>query len=268
MMLLQYMHFQALLALPWLAVASPAPINPGFKGKRSYTHQDGVKRTLFQHEATGAAIYFVTNSGICETTPGVKQYSGYLNVGGKFDLAEAPPRNLKEETASDAKVSNDVGDEMMWFWFFEARNNPDTAPLAMWLNGGPGCSSMVGLFQARNPLRTSRDFGLTDCSQENGPCHFVNGSSTPSLNPYSFNEYANMLYVDQPLGTGFSHGTGKDNTTSTIKAAPYVWKLMQAFFTQFPGYQNRDFGLFTESYGGHYGPGGLLHAMSASRRRG
>ena len=38
--------------------------------------------------------------------------------------------------------------------------------------------------------------------QENGPCHFVNGASTPSLNPYSFNTYANMLYVDQPIGTG------------------------------------------------------------------
>ena len=49
--------------------------------------------------------------------------------------------------------------------------------------------------------------------QENGPCHFVNGSSTPSLNPYSFNSVANMLYVDQPIGTGFSYGT--DDAAST-----------------------------------------------------
>lgn len=120
------------------------------------------------------------------------------------------------------------------FWFFEARNSPTTAPLALWLNGGPGCSSMIGLFQ------------------ENGPCHFVNGASTPSLNPYSFNSYANMLYVDQPIGTGFSYGT--DSVTSTVTAAPYVWKLLQAFYTQFPQYESRNFGLFTESYGGHYGP--------------
>ena len=91
--------------------------------------------------------------------------------------------------------------------------------------------------------------------QENGPCHFVNGPSTPTLNPYSFNEYTNMLYVDQPLGTGFSHGTGQGSTSSTVTAAPYVWKLLQAFFAQFPRYRNQDFGLFTESYGGHYGPG-------------
>jgi carboxypeptidase C (cathepsin A) len=72
------------------------------------------------------------------------------------------------------------------------------------------------------------------------------------LNPYSFNTYANMLYVDQPIGTGFSYGT--DPTTSTVTAAPYVWKLIQAFYAQFPQYENRNFGIFTESYGGHYGP--------------
>lgn len=88
--------------------------------------------------------------------------------------------------------------------------------------------------------------------QENGPCQFYNGASTPSLNPYSFNEYANMLYVDQPAGTGFSYGT--DSVTSTVTAAPFVWALLQAFYTQFPQYENRDFAIFTESYGGHYGP--------------
>lgn len=61
-----------------------------------------------------------------------------------------------------------------------------------------------------------------------------------------------MLYVDQPIGTGFSYGT--DDATSTVTAAPYVWNLLQAFYAAFPTYENRDFGIFTESYGGHYGP--------------
>lgn len=113
---------------------------------------------------------------------------------------------------------------------FEARNNPNTAPLATWFNGGPGCSSMIGLFQ------------------ENGPCRFENGESTPSLNPYSWNNYANMLYIDQPIGVGFSYGT--DPVTSTLTAAPYVWKLIQAFYDQFPKYESREFGIWTESYGG------------------
>jgi len=168
---------------------------------------NGITYNVYEHAATNATLEIIEDSGICETTPGVKTYSGYLSVGTNMS---------------------------MWFWFFEARSNASTAPLALWLNGGPGCSSMIGLFQ------------------EHGPCHFVNGSDEPSLNPYSWNTYANMLYVDQPIGTGFSFGD--DEATSTVTAAPFVWKLMQAFFEAFPTYESREFGLWTESYGGHYGP--------------
>lgn len=77
--------------------------------KRSSYKENEVIRTIFKHDATGATIDYVTNSGICETTPGVNQYSGYLSVGTN---------------------------ENMWFWFFEARNRPTTAPLSVWFNGG------------------------------------------------------------------------------------------------------------------------------------
>ena len=88
--------------------------------------------------------------------------------------------------------------------------------------------------------------------QEHGPCQFYNNQTEPSLNPWSWNNYANMLYVDQPIGTGFSFGD--DPVNSTVTAAPYVWNLLQAFYASFPEYECRDFGVFTESYGGHYGP--------------
>lgn len=58
--------------------------------------------------------------GVCETTPGVNSYSGYV------DLDE---------------------DTHMFFWFFEARHNPNEAPLTLWLNGGPGSDSLIGLFE-------------------------------------------------------------------------------------------------------------------------
>ncbi|KAF4629125.1 hypothetical protein G7Y89_g9024 [Cudoniella acicularis] len=182
-------------------------IAPELRGRTSFEKRDGISHNIFYHEATGAKLDFVKNSGICETTPGVNQYSGYVTVGTN---------------------------QSMWFWFFESRNKPEKAPLALWVNGGPGCSSMIGLFQ------------------ELGPCHFVNNSTTPSLNPYSWNEYANLLFVDEPIGAGFSYGNLTVN--STVTAAPFVWTLMQAFYANFPQYKNRDFGLFTESYGGHYGP--------------
>jgi carboxypeptidase D len=90
--------------------------------------------------------------------------------------------------------------------------------------------------------------------QENGPCKFEVGAehTTPINNTFSFNNYANMLYIDQPIGVGFSYGN--NTVTSTATAAPYVWKLIQAFYSAFPAYKSRDFGIFTESYGGHYGP--------------
>lgn len=62
-----------------------------------------------------------------------------------------------------------------------------------------------------------------------------------------------MLIQDlQPIGTGFSYGD--DEATSTVSAAAYVWTFLQNFYAAFTQYENRDFGLWTESYGGHYGP--------------
>ncbi|RMJ24387.1 Carboxypeptidase S1 [Aspergillus sp. HF37] len=202
------MHLRATGLLSLLAsAASAAPASASAEDKRSIVDRDGILHNVFEHAATGAKMDFVQNSGICETTPGVNQYSGYLSVGDN---------------------------KHMWFWFFEARNNSNTAPLAAWFNGGPGCSSMIGLFQ------------------EHGPCHFVNGEKMPSLNEYSWNNEVNMIYIDQPIGVGFSYGNSE--VDSTDAAAPYVWKLLQAFYAQFPKYESRDFAVFTESYGGHYGP--------------
>jgi len=75
-----------------------------------------------------------------------------------------------------------------YFLFFEARNNPGNAPLGIYLAGGPGESS-----------------AFTAMDGEGGPCYVnLDGNST-TLNPWSFNNYANMLYIDQPVGAGFSY---------------------------------------------------------------
>ncbi|KAF5384232.1 hypothetical protein D9615_003476 [Tricholomella constricta] len=71
---------------------------------------------------------------------------------------------------------------------------------------------------------------------------------------HSWNNLSNMIYIDQPIGTGFSFGT--DTVNSTQAAAPFVWKAFQILFEsqQFSKYQTREFIFATESYGGHYGP--------------
>jgi len=120
-----------------------------------------------------------------------------------------------------------------FYWFFESRNEPSKDPLIMWLTGGPGCSSQLALLV------------------ENGPCTVTKDSKNTELNPYSWTARANMMWVDQPPGTGFSKG--KDVTTET-EIAEDMWAFLQNFITQFPQYFANGFFVIGESYGGHYVP--------------
>ncbi|CAO3637062.1 unnamed protein product [Cunninghamella blakesleeana] len=143
---------------------------------------------------------------LCDET--VVQYSGYLDV--------------------DSNVH-------YFFWFFESRTNPDTAPFTIWLNGGPGCSSMIGLWQELGPCRVNSD-----------------GSQAVYNEAGSWNKVSNMLFFDQPAGVGFSYGT--DNVYGTDDAAPLAYNLLQVFFEAFPKYKDQAVHYFGESYGGHYIP--------------
>lgn len=156
-----------------------------------------------------SSLRIVSNSGVCETRDGVQTSSGYIPINQN---------------------------QSMFFWLFEARKNPDTAPLVLWLNGGPGSSSMIGLFQ------------------ENGPCRIKLDSSGLDNNPYSWTESANMLYIDQPIGVGYSYGTTNVKTSS--EAAISVYNALQLFYSdnKYKKFIGRDFAIWTESYGGHYGP--------------
>lgn len=74
------------LALSSFALASPLPGDSEAKDKRSFVERDGTNYTVFEHALTGAKLEFVSNSGICETTAGVQQYSGYLSVGTNMNM--------------------------------------------------------------------------------------------------------------------------------------------------------------------------------------
>ncbi|KAB8262242.1 Alpha/Beta hydrolase protein [Aspergillus pseudonomiae] len=168
------MLFSSLVLLALGHLGAFYMVHPNSQANAKLVERDGTIYHHFKDRSTNSTIEVVKNSGICETTPGVNIYSGYLSIGEGIN---------------------------MWFWFFEVRNNPETTLLAAWFNGG-----MIGLLQ------------------ENGPCKFYNGSHELELDPYSCNEYANMLYIDQPIGFGFSYSI--DTVVPTDTALKYVWKLI------------------------------------------
>jgi hypothetical protein len=93
------------------------------------------------------------------------------------------------EANSDVRYSGYIDlspNSHTFFWFFESRHNPATDQVTLWLNGGPGSDSLIGLFQ------------------ELGPC-MVAENLTTYLNPYGWNEASNLLFLSQPVGTGFSY---------------------------------------------------------------
>jgi len=137
------------------------------------------------------------------------------------------------QTAGYIKAANGPGAPKYFFWLFESRSDPVKDPLIMWLSGGPGCSSQLALFA------------------ENGPCAVSKDGNSTISNQFSWNSKANVMWVDQPAGVGFSSGFGTHNEAGV---ASNMFTFLQGFFQQFKQYSNTNFYIFGESYGGHYVP--------------
>ncbi|XP_010546241.1 PREDICTED: serine carboxypeptidase-like 34 isoform X2 [Tarenaya hassleriana] len=134
---------------------------------------------------------------------------------------------------------NETRGRALFYWFFEATRHPSRKPLLLWLNGGPGCSSI--------------GYGA---SEELGP--FFPQKDQPNLkfNRYSWNKAANLLFLESPVGVGFSY----TNTSSDIGelgdtvTARDSYNFLVNWFKRFPQYKSHDFYIAGESYAGHYVP--------------
>ncbi|KAF5021686.1 hypothetical protein F66182_6274 [Fusarium sp. NRRL 66182] len=201
-------------------------------------------------------VSYKTPEGVCSTAfDSQQQYTGWVSLPGDY------PTNL-------------------FFWFVEAREQTDS--LTIWLNGGPGSSSLYGFFTA------------------NGPCEVVErglDEYETLVREWGWDRASNMLFIDQPNEVGFSYDTPTNSTidlvaqeirqppetnasspgwilrngtfsskgdhtvNTTQTAAMAVWHMVQGFLTTFPRYQpsslssntSLSVNLFAESYGGQYG---------------
>lgn len=200
-----------------------------------------------------------------------KQYTGYVRL----------PPNVLSPTQGNYTINT-------FFWFIEARQLPETAPLTVFINGGPGSSSMVGLFQ------------------ELGPCEVVEVASNKLATiprDWGWDRSSNILFIDQPVQVGFSYdtltsaslnllngqltrppttvpptqppytflngtfasGSSAATANTSALAAQVTWHFLQAWLSVFPQYNPglhpdgsgdavAGINLFTESYGGRFGP--------------
>ncbi|KAJ7129023.1 serine carboxypeptidase [Mycena crocata] len=161
--------------------------------------------TVLGHPAFPRHSIRIKKSSFCDET--VQAYTGYIDIQARH----------------------------IFFYFFESRNDPDTDDVIFWTNGGPGCSSALGLFM------------------ELGPCRISDGNGT-SFHPESWNSNANIFFVDQPIGVGFSYADYGEVVSTTEEAAKDIAAFVFLFFEHFSKFKGRPFHMAGESYGGRYVP--------------
>jgi carboxypeptidase C (cathepsin A) len=152
---------------------------------------------------------------------------------------------ITKNEAGYIKLANKK-DDHYFYWFFESETNPSSDPLVIWLTGGPGASSLYAL--------------LT----ENGPCT-VQPDLTTKNNPYAWNNQANVIWLDQPTDVGFSYGAPEDRDFNGTNVGENLYWFLQGFIEKHPEFDNREFFLFGESYGGHYVPDGAHYIWEQNK---
>ncbi|KAH8108845.1 serine carboxypeptidase [Phellopilus nigrolimitatus] len=194
----------------------------------------GVARTLV--DSPGQSVFSTSRHGSLElTTVSSDHFTTFSHPAFPGRSARIKKSNFCDGNVASYTGYIDVGAKHLFFYFFESRNDPDNDDVLLWTNGGPGGSSSMGLFL------------------ELGPCNIVSPNST-EYNPYSWNSNANIFFIDQPTGTGFSYHEFGDIPSTTEEAGNDIARFIAAFFETFPKFKGRNFHLTGESYAGRFLP--------------
>ncbi|XP_058766711.1 serine carboxypeptidase-like 45 [Vicia villosa] len=162
-----------------------------------------------------------------------------VNSFAESDKISSLPQQPKVEFQQYAGyiTVDEVQKRSLFYYFVEAEVEPASKPVVLWLNGGPGCSSVgAGAFVEHGPFKPTQN-GLIK-------------------NDYSWNKEANMLYLESPAGVGFSYSANEsfyDSVNDEMTAKDNL-VFLQQWFTKFQEYKNNDFFITGESYAGHYAP--------------
>ncbi|CEL11419.1 Putative Pheromone-processing carboxypeptidase kex1 [Aspergillus calidoustus] len=160
--------------------------------------------------AQSAADYYVSSLPGAPEGPLLKMHAGHIEVD---------PENNGH----------------LFFWHYQNRHIANRQRTVIWLNGGPGCSSMDGALMEIGPYR-------------------LKDNETLEYNEGSWDEFANLLFVDQPVGTGFSFVNTNSYIRELDEMANQFITFLEKWFALFPEYERDDIYLAGESYAGQYIP--------------
>jgi len=175
------------------------------------------------------------------------------DVGDDYPNYDNPIRTAAEDEVKNLPGLNDAvnfrhysgylradrdksANKFLHYWFVESQSNPAKDPLLLWLNGGPGCSSMGGMFTELGPFVVDDD------------------GKTLKMNPFSWNKAANVLFLESPFGVGFSYSTRLIEVHTDDSTAKENLLALKSFMKKFPQYRNNSLYLSGESYAGVYLP--------------
>jgi cathepsin A (carboxypeptidase C) len=131
-------------------------------------------------------------------------------------------------------IGPDAKDEM-FYWLFYSKRDRKEDPLVIWLTGGPGCASEIAVMT------------------ENGP-YKLDSEGNTVLNEHSWHTVSNMLYIDNPIGVGFSSANKADEPKNEDEVAEALHTFLINFIKANPEFSGRDLFITGESYAGHYIP--------------
>ncbi|PKA48059.1 Serine carboxypeptidase 3 [Apostasia shenzhenica] len=140
-------------------------------------------------------------------------------------------------------------DSRLFYFFFESRQSK-TDPVVIWLTGGPGCSSELALFYENGPFKIADNMSLI-------------------WNEFGWDMASNIIYVDQPTGTGFSYSSDTRDIRHDEKGVSNdLYDFLQAFLSNHPEYVGNDLYITGESYAGHYIPAfaSLIHQRNKAKK--
>ncbi|PFH45326.1 hypothetical protein AMATHDRAFT_71834 [Amanita thiersii Skay4041] len=199
------------------------------------------KRELHARQAEAAKRWAADNFNKRKViaSPGVKNITFSNPKASQFwvDGAHIPEVDfdIGPSWAGLLPISSDPNEtRKLFFWFFPPGPEGSLDDLIFWTNGGPGCSSLEGLLQ------------------ENGPFTWSWGQAKPTVNEFSWTNLSSVLWVEQPVGTGFSQG--KPNIQNEDDLAAQLVGFLQQFLEVFSELKNKKFYLTGESYAGTYIP--------------